>query len=441
MVLSACLQQNAGIHMYMSDDAIDAFADFAFHHANQHLVLVADKNTQNAVGKEVERALKDKSVNAYTVVLNGKSDHVIADAGSVLDVLVALEPETNYIAAIGSGTITDIVRFVSLKTKLPFICIPTAASVDAYTSNTTSLTVKGVKQSFQGVQPEAIFMDLGTLREAPDIMTAAGFGDMLAKYSAIADWKLAHLLVDEAYDEQLVQYVKGALQRCVDHVEDIGARTENGMRVLMDSLNVSGFCMAKAKKSRPASGSEHSLSHYWEMTHQKGDPHLALHGTRTGVAAGVIADLYKSIRNLTRDQAAQRIMKSTYPNSESERAGLQQVFGERGGEIWNCGFSFLGLSQADFSQLKRKILDRWDEIVEIARQVPPKERIVSLLHQVGGASTPQEIGISAEKVEQAYRWAPYLRSRFTVLELIRILNLIDHRTYAVEKGMGGVVGW
>jgi glycerol-1-phosphate dehydrogenase [NAD(P)+] len=248
---------------------------------------------------------------------------------------------------------------------------------------------------------------------------------MLAKYSAIADWKLAHLLVDEPYDEQLAQHVLTALQDCVDHVEDIGARTQKGMRVLMDGLNLSGFCMAKARNSRPASGSEHSLSHYWEMTHQKGDPPLALHGARTGAATGVIADVYGCIRSLSRDEAAERMMSANYPDPSNEQAGLQRVFGERGTKIWEDGFSFSGIGQTDFQQLKRRILDQWDEIVEIAGQVPPKERIISLLHQVGGSGTPQEIGISDEKVGQAIRWAAYLRSRFTVLELNRILNLTE----------------
>lgn len=423
MSLTSYLQENAGIHIYMGSDTIDSFADYAFHHKDQHFVLVADENTQNAVGKEVERVLKEKSVNSYTVVLNGKSDHVVADAGSVLDVLVALEPETNIIVAVGSGTITDIVRFVSLRTKLPFICIPTAASVDAYASNTTSIVVKGVKHCLQGEQPEAIFIPVDTLREAPRSMTAAGFGDMTAKYTAIADWKLAHLLVSEHYDNQLVQYVKAALNQCVAEVKGIGKRSEKGIQTLMEGLNVSGFCMARARKSRPAAGSEHSLSHFWEMTHQEDDASLALHGTRTGVATGVIAEIYECIRSLSHDEVAKRLKNASFPHPSEERAGLQRIFGERGREIGDCGFSFLGMSQADFPQLKRKILDKWDEIVEIAGQVPPKERIVSLLHQADGLSTPQEIGISEDEVRQALHWAPYLRPRFTVLELNRMLNL------------------
>jgi glycerol-1-phosphate dehydrogenase [NAD(P)+] len=417
--------KNIDIYTYFGSDAIDTFAEHVVGKMYHQVVLVADENTHCACGSDLEIALTEKDLNIQTVVLLGDSNHVTANARSVLDVLIALQPDTSILVAIGSGTITDIVRFVSLKTKLPFICIPTAASVDAYTSNTTSITVKGIKKSFQGVQPEAIFMHPETLKKAPKKMTSAGFGDMLAKYTATADWKLAHLLVDETYDEQLVQFVMTALQQCVDNVLEIGACTENGIRVLMDSLNVSGLCMVRAMKSRPASGSEHSLSHFWEMTHQKGDTHLALHGTRTGVATGVIADLFECIRNLSRDEAAKRITNANYPNPTSEKAGLQRTFGNVGREIGDSRYSFLGMNHADYKQLKKRILDHWEEIVRIASKVPTREQISSLLKRANGVSMPQEIGISGEKVRQSLRWASYLRPRFTVLELTHILNLFD----------------
>jgi glycerol-1-phosphate dehydrogenase [NAD(P)+] len=417
--------RNIDVYTYFGSDAIDTFAEYIVGRMCQHIVLVADENTLSACGNEVEIALTEKGLHIQTVVLLGNSDTVVANAKSVLDVLISLRPDTSILVAIGSGTIADVVRFVSLKTKLPFICIPTAASVDAYTSNTTSIMVKGVKTSFQGVQPEAIFMHLETIKNAPQEMTSAGFGDMLAKYTATADWKLAHLLADESYDEQLAQFVLTALQQCVDNVYEIGACTENGMRVLMDSLNISGLCMVRSMKSRPASGSEHSLSHFWEMIHQKDDPHLALHGTRTGVATGVIADLFDCIRNLSRDEAAERITSANYPNPSSEKAGLRRVLGNAGREIGDSRYSFLGMNHANYKQLKKRILEHWEEIVKIASKVPTSEQIASLLKMANGVSNPQEIGISGEKVRQSLRWALYLRPRFTVLELTHILNLLD----------------
>ncbi|MBE2224417.1 MAG: hypothetical protein IAF02_22950, partial [Anaerolineae bacterium] len=116
---------------------------------------------------------------------------------------------------------------------------------------------------------------------------------------------------------------------------------------------------------------------------------------------------------------------ANYPNPSTEEIGLQRVLGEVGIEITESRYSFLGLSNADYQQLKQKILTNWGEIIEIASEVPPKEKITSLLLQANGPGTPQEIGISEEEVELALRWGSYLRSRFTVLELLRMLSLID----------------
>ena len=422
---SSSFKEVANIHTYIGKNAIDAFLDFVARHNYKHPLIVTDFNTYNALGHEVETASKERRFNPHSLILHGNGNHVKADARNILKVLVAIQPETAVIVAVGSGTITDIARFVSHRTGLPFISIPTAASVDAYSSNTTSIMVEGVKRSYQAKQPEAIFVSTDTLRDAPQPLTAAGFGDMLAKYTAHADWKLAHLLVDEPYDSELVESIEIALDRCVAAVKEIGERSRNGIGILIDGLIVSGFCIAKANKSRPASGSEHSLSHYWEITHPKSDERFALHGVRTGVATGVIAELYEKISGLSREEVAKRLDNAIYPNPSTEKVGLQQVFGEIGKEIADSKYSFLGLSKADYQQLKQKILAYWDEIVEIASDVPSREEIESLLLQANGISSPQDIGISEDEVEQALRWAGYIRPRFTVLELYHMLDSID----------------
>jgi glycerol-1-phosphate dehydrogenase [NAD(P)+] len=386
---------------------------------------VGDDNTYIALGNAVETALKEKKFNPHNLILQGNGDHVKADARNIVNILVAIHPETEIIFAIGSGTITDIVRFVCHRTGLPFVSIPTAASVDAYSSNTTSIMVEGVKHSYKAKQPEAIFVSIDTLRNAPQPLTAAGFGDMLAKYTALADWKLAHLLVDEPYDRELAQAIENALEGCVAEVKGISEHSRKGIRVLIDGLIVSGNCIAKANKSRPASGSEHSLSHYWEITHSNSNERLALHGTRTGIATGIISGLYEKISCLSREEVARRLENTNCPNPSAEKDGLQQVMGEVGKEIADNSYSFLGISKADYQNLKQKILTRWDEIVKIASDVPSREEIASLLLQANGVHSPRGIGISEDEVEKALRWAAYIRPRFTVLDLNYILASWD----------------
>ena len=414
---------DAGIHIQVGNDAINDFVDYVISNC-QHIVIVTDENTYQALGCDIERALQEKSGTPHFVILQEEDGHLSADAKSILNLLTNLDSNTERIVAVGSGTITDIVRFVAYKTKLPFISIPTAASVDAFASFTTFIMVEGVKHSYQAKQPEAIFVSIDTLRNAPSLMTAAGFGDMLAKYTALADWKLAHLLVGEPYDAEIAEAIEVSLKQCADKVQEISTHSEIGIQTLIEGLIVSGFCMAKTKNSRPASGSEHSLSHYWEITHSKDDPPPSLHGVRTGLATSLIVELYEKIRSLSQEEVIKRLKMANFPDPSSEKAGLNNLLGDIGKDIGSYEFSFLGMSQATYQQLIEKVLTHWDQIIKIAAEVPTREKIVSYLHQANLSSVPQEIGISEEKLEQALRWGSYLRPRFTVLELCRILSRI-----------------
>ena len=121
-----------------------------------------------------------------------------ADETSIDRVLGALDNRADTLIAVGSGTITDIVRYTAFQTQRAFISVPTAASVDAYTSFTTSITLGGVKHSLLAQPARCVYVQVPTLAAAPPLLTASGFSDMLAKYTALADWKLAHLLNDDA---------------------------------------------------------------------------------------------------------------------------------------------------------------------------------------------------------------------------------------------------
>jgi glycerol-1-phosphate dehydrogenase [NAD(P)+] len=138
-------------------------------------------------------------------------------------------------------------------------------------------------------------------------MIASGFGDMVAKYTALADWTLAHLLVDEALDETAVRQAEAALQSCAGQSAAVHAAEPSGIAVLIESQFVSGHSMARVRSSRPAAGAEHSLAHYWEIPHQLKRKPESLHGEKTGGASVIIAGLYEKLRQMTRQEAQRRL--------------------------------------------------------------------------------------------------------------------------------------
>jgi glycerol dehydrogenase-like iron-containing ADH family enzyme len=73
--------------------------------------------------------------------------------------------------------------------------------------------------------------------------------------------------------------------------------------------------------------------------------------------------------------------------------------------------------------LKQRINGRWGEVQEIAASVPPAQKMVDLLKQVGGPTEPQALGLSEDETELALGFSHYLRNRFTVSVLGCILGL------------------
>ncbi len=408
--------------VYLSDRVFQDLARDFQQGRQQHALLVADENTYPVCGWQVDEKLREAGVGVTRLILSGQPS-VIADEYSVLQVLKALDGQEQTLIAVGSGTITDIVRFVCFQARLPFVSVPTAASVDAYTSYTAAITVKHIKHSISAKPAGGVYAHLPSLCAAPMKMTAAGFGDMAAKYTALADWKLAHLLLDDAYDEATARQAEQALRQCMAHATAIPAALPGGIAALMESLFTSGHCMVAVKSSRPAAGAEHSLAHFWEITHPQDHAPEALHGERTGVAAVLISHLYEALRHLSRQEVARRLDHFSMPDPERESAQIQEAYPGVGSQVITSRNSLLGAMRQKIDQVKDRLGSRWEEIVAIASTVPPASEIVALLERVGAPSQPADIHVSDEEVNLAIQNAMYIRDRFTILELNRMLDL------------------
>lgn len=384
-------------------------------------MLVADHNTYPVLGEAVERALKQHGFPVHAVVLAG--EEIIPDGRSIVQVLVRAGRESLTYLAVGSGTVTDITRFASHRTNADFISIPTAPSVDGYTSPSSSLVIDRLKQTVVSQPPIAIFADLPTLCAAPRPMIAAGFADMLGKYTALADWRLGHLLWDEPYAEGVAQRVGAALQGCVHHSRAIGLASGDGIRELMAGLLESGLCMLEFGNSRPAAGAEHYVSHYLEMKLVwEGRPAI-LHGAKVGLATLLVAGRYKQLGQLPRQEAIDRLKASLLPNREQEVRRIEAAYGPIGEKVVGEQAPFLDLTAYAYDQLKQKIVDRWAEIQAIAASVPSPQMLAGLLRSVGGPIEPVAIGLSDAELALALDYSHYLRNRFTVLKLNRILGI------------------
>jgi glycerol-1-phosphate dehydrogenase [NAD(P)+] len=407
--------------VYIEKDIMPTLIHYCESNHMDQFALVADENTYAASGEAVEEALTRHGFDVQTIILTG--EEIIADEYYIMQVLLRANRQDRVYLAVGSGTITDIVRFVSHRTKTSFLSVPTAPSVDGFTSRGAPLVIGRFKQTIYTQSPLAVFADLNTLCAAPRPMIAAGFGDMLGKYTALADWKLGHLLWDEPYSDPIAQRAWNALQKCVGHSQEISSASPEGIHSLLEGLIESGLCMLDFGQSHPASGAEHYLSHYWELKLLQENRPAILHGAKVGIACVLVARFYEKIRQLSQEQAMELLKATSMPDREQEVQRIRSVYGAIAERVIAEQAPYLDISEDAYGLLKQKVIDHWGEIQEIAANVPTSEELADLLRQVDGPTDAGMIGLNEEEVALAIEYSHYLRHRFTVIKLSRILGI------------------
>lgn len=363
-------------------------------------VIIADRNTLQIAGEEVQRLLELEGIETTVIrLVENELDQVNADEATLMQVMVETPENVNVLLAVGAGTIHDITRFCGYKMGIPFVSLPTAASVDGFTSKGAPLILRGVKQTIQTASPIAVFADSTIIKNAPRELTAAGFGDMLGKYTSLLDWKISYLVGEEPYVQTAASLTENALQACVNHVEDIASSDGTGVEILMQALIESGLVMLLINSSRSASGGEHHLSHFWEMDLLRKKHRQILHGAKVGVATIIITKLYKQFAN-----------QFNPDNVAKENLYLQ------------------------------RLSDRWPELKTAIEQLPDPDQLRALLEKAGGPSSPEDLGIGHALVEESLNEAYHLRDRCTGLRLINKLKQtrITYQPEDVESSYNGL---
>lgn len=397
---------------YCGNDALDRLLQHCHSLGWSRFLLVADDNTYKVLGRTAEAALRATGWEVKNAILKG--EHILPDERRVLGVLSETRGEAWVYLAVGSGTITDITRYASYCSRNPFISLPTAPSVDAYATAGAALMLNGIKRTVPAHPPAAVFADLATLRRAPRQMIAAGFGDMLGKYISLADWRLGALLLDEEYDEQVAGRAERSLLRCEERADQIGRVSSEGVRSLMDALFESGLCMLEHGSSRPASGFEHVLAHFWDLTRRQEGHAVPLHGAMVGFGTVLAAQRYEAIRAVPGDSVAGRVEAAPSLNPEDELERIRVQFAPYGESIIGHYQPFLGLLQTNWQRLKAGIAQSWPQIQSIANQVPPPQQLARALQRASAPHVASSLGLATGDVQRALRLSHYLRGRFTV---------------------------
>jgi glycerol-1-phosphate dehydrogenase [NAD(P)+] len=388
-------------------------------------IVVADTTTWEVAGRRVDAALRAAGGSVLPPIVLPLP--LYADYERVGEVEAALADADAVPVAVGSGTVNDLTKLAAHRLGRPYMVVATAASMDGYAAFGASITRDGFKQTMPCTAPVAVVADLEVVAAAPTPLTAAGYGDLIGKVPAGADWLLADALELEPIDAAAWAMVQHPLRASLNAPERLRDHDQDATGAFFLGLVMSGLAMQATQSSRPASGAEHLISHLWEMTGLTYQGQPLSHGTKVGIGTVLVSLLYERLllRDLSRVDSDARVaaLASAAEIERCVRASLPA------GEIADRAVveSLAKLPTADQLRARLQLLhERWPRLRErIREQLLPADALRGMLGTLGAAATPAQIGVSAGKLRSDLLSARLIRRRYTVLDLASELGLLD----------------
>ena len=385
------------------------------------LVTVTDALSARHVVRPVVVGLPGRAVHA--------DEETVAAAGRAAAGAACL-------VAVGSGTVTDIGKAVAAAHGLPYAVVQTAGSVNGFADDRSVLLVSGVKRTTPTAWADALLLDTDVLVDAPPELNVSGFADLIATFTAPADWYLAALLgMDDVYLPTVVALAReqgGALLAAAPLVP----RADRGaLEQVAATLTLSGISMGIAGTTAPCSGMEHAVGHLLEMATLQAGGEPALHGVQVGVSSVVAALLWRRVLDELADDGLARVRP---PDPDDVEAQVRAAFlavdssGAMGEECWR--------------DVRRK-LARWagagEHIARAARDWAVHDRALrellaapdALVTALRSATAPARFDelrppVAAPDVRWALASCHLMRERFSVADMAFLLGIWDEECVA-----------
>lgn len=388
-------------YVYIESGAINRLGEICREFNN--VLIVADENTFGAAGEPTVKALEGKSINK--VIFTGKE--ILVPNESAIDTVTKALGNTEIIVGIGSGVIQDLCKYVSFYNKVPYMVVATAPSMDGYASDGAAMITDGMKVTYKAGLPMAIVGDVDVLKNAPIDMIKAGFGDIVGKFSALNDWKLSHLINDEYFCDYIYNVTYDQIEANLKLADGILKRDENSIKALMEALVVIGIMMSFAGSSRPASGSEHHFSHFFEITGIINNEEYFSHGIDVAYSTIKTQEIREKLLSVP---FATKLFRLSDEDYRKKMAEIYKSVADGCIELQNK----VGNYKADRLAL---YLEKEAEIKAILSEVPSSEELKKMLALVNLDMDEFYKLYTPEKLNNATLYAKDLKDRYTVLWL------------------------
>jgi len=187
--------------------------------------------------------------------------------------------------------------------------------------------------------------------------------------------------------------------------EAVVARDEAALGALMEALVAVGFEMSYVGNSRPASGSEHHLSHFFEITGILDDKPYFSHGIDVVYSAVVTAAIRERV-----------IASEPQPfvfDRENWEANIRRIYSTSADEVIRLQDKMGWYGEEDFENVRAK----WDEIVKLLSEAPTEAQMLDMVRRIGLNYSDFEALYGPEKLRDGILYAKDLKDRYTVLWL------------------------
>ncbi|MBR5542907.1 MAG: iron-containing alcohol dehydrogenase [Oscillospiraceae bacterium] len=370
---------------------------------SKKLLLIADKKTLKAAEGIIS------SLEGFDVEQKIYEDLRIATLWEVRETEKLIGGRDISLLSVGTGSLNDVSRLAAARQNKKLCIFATAPSMDGFASYGAPIVADGFKSTYPAKSPEVIIGDTEILAKAPAVLKSAGFGDMVAKYVGLVDWEVSHLLTGEYYCERIAKLTRDAVDELMAMADRVTAEDEETAGKIFEALLKTGIGMSFTQNSRPASGSEHIVSHLIECVELRDGIIPNFHGEDIGVCTLELLKYY----NLLAKEEKIETGKETV-----DWADVYAFYGNMAEEVRKLNEPENIIDDVSPEKLKAC----WSEIVKVIHGVPSYEKCREAMEIAGCKITVSDIGKSKRLFSDCVKYSPYMRKRLTLLRLIGMIK-------------------
>ena len=392
-------------------------------HAARKTAIIYDAAIEDLVRELViERAA---ALVPVPVALGAPGLHLETSEGVASAAAASLDADVELVVGVGSGVIADLTKWIATKARLPFMLYATAASMNAHASITAAASRGGVKESVLLEPAAAVLFDLDAIETAPRPMRLAGLGDLMARSSCNADWKLGHLMLGASFCPVPYELTASGEAACLTAAQGIGAGEDAALLVLSRATIVSAISMTMmGGETSASSGCEHVLSHFWDLQAELEGAPKNLHGIQVGIGTLISHALWHRLRGIDPRSIDPERLAALRPSRELLRAENRARFGAAAG-IFDAALESKRIPEAEFVRRITLLLSGWDEMwAELSPFIGDRLAIRRALEKAGFELSLAAIHRTRRQALEALSFGARFRSRYTILDLAGELGIL-----------------